>query len=208
MSVYLYDEAILNRIRTVLGEDTIHIITPEKVFTKSNNKGDDPIFPGVSLYRPSYSLSTLGKTMSGYRVGRQEYSETLNQIISTRALPISINYQIDVYTRYREQNDELTKELLWFFSLYPLHKLTLTFDDYEKTIEFNVFLGDEITDNSEINEFENKGQYYRSSFYLTVDSAQLFLLSPTDKPKLEVVVKSYDLKGNMLDETILNKTTE
>lgn len=204
MSVYLYDNAIVKRIRDVLGNEKIHIITPEKVFTKSNVTKDEPIFPGVSIYRPSYNLSTLGKTMSGYRVGRQEYSDTLNQIISTRALPIVINYQIDVFTRYREQNDELTKELLWFFTLYPRHNLTLTYDGYEKTIEFNVFLGDEITDNSDINEFENRGQYYRSTFNLTVDSAQLFLLSPSATPSLEVTLQSYDLKGNKFNEKIFS----
>lgn len=206
MSVYLYDNAIVNRIRTILGSNSIHIIPPEKAFTKSLVEEDDPIFPGVSIYRPSYSLSTLGKTMTGYRVGRQEYSETLGQIISTKSIPISINYQVDVFTRFREQNDELTKELLWFFTLYPQHKITLKYDEYEKTVEFNVFLGEDITDNSDISDFENRGQYYRTSFYLTVDAAQLFLLNPSEEPKLEVTIESYDLKGNLLDEKVFNQT--
>lgn len=204
MSIYLYDEALTNRLRTVIQDEEVHIITSEKMFTKSKDSHDNPVFPAVSLYRPSYSLSTLRRTITGYRVGQSDYDEVSHQIYSTRTLPISINYQVDVWTRRREQNDELVRELLWFFTLYPQHKIIITYENFERAITFNAFLGEEITDNSDINNFENQGQYYRSTFNLTVDEAQLFLVDTTPKPKFGITVQSYDLKGNLLDESVLN----
>lgn len=204
MSVYLYDEALINRIRTVIQDKKVHIITPEKMFTKSNDKHDAPKFPAVSIYRPSYNLSTLRRTITGYRVGQSDYDEVSARIYSTKTLPISINYQVDVWTRKREQNDEFVRELLWFFTLFPQHKIIITYEDFERAITFNAFLGEEIIDNSDINNFENYGQYYRSTFNLTVDEAQLFMVDTTPKPSFGIKVQSYDLKGNLLDETIFD----
>ena len=53
-------------------------------------------------------------------------------------------------------------------------------------------------DNSEIAEFENRGQYYRSTMSLVVDEAQLFyikIINPLDDKKAE-----FDENGNLKDK--------
>lgn len=193
MSVYFYDKAITDRMRQIIRDDRVDIITPEKAFSKSLHKDDDIQMPAVSLYRPSYSLSVLNRSMPGYRQGIYT-NDTEGKLYSTQYLPITINYQCDVYTRTRIQNDELVRELLWYFTLYPQLKMTIDYQNYKQSFTFNVFLGDQLTDNSDINEFENRGQYYRTTFEMVVDEAQLFKVNVEsyDEVKCTVIAVSPD----------------
>ena len=68
---------------------------------------------------------------------------------------------------------------------------------------------EQIVDNSEINEFENRGQYYRSTFEIVVDEAQIFMVKTTDYNKIKVTLKSYDAEGVEFDsEEIYNYSQE
>lgn len=203
MSVYLYDTAITERIRNVLQDPNIHIVPSEKMFTKSKDANDNPAFPAVSIFRPSYSLSTLNKSISGYRIGRHEYSAESNKLYATQTLPITINYQVDVWTKDRIQNDELVRELIWFYTLYPQQKLTLTYENYRRDFTFNCFVNEEITDNSNISEFEDKGQYYRTTFTLVVDEAQLFMVNIKPLPSIIATLEAYDMEGAKFDESMI-----
>lgn len=198
MAVYFYDQALVDRTRKVLKDQDVHIITNEKMFTKSKDKLDNPIFPAVSYTRDGYSLTTVGKNFSLYRRGRLENDGT-GKLYQTKSLPIEINYQCDVWTRTRESNDELTRELLWFFTYYPEHTIHLSYDGFERNTKFHVFLGDEIVDNSAINEFEDIGQYYRSSFTLRIDEAQLFLVNSSDYTKIKYTLSSYTAENEVFD---------
>lgn len=209
MSVYFYDKAIVDRIRTIINDPEVNIITNEKMFTKSKDSNDDPTMPAVSLYRSGYSLSTLNRNIVMYRKGRFSKDSETSKLYFTQALPITINYQVDVWTRTREQNDEFVRELLWYFTLFPEHRIQLEYEQYKKDIGFHVFLGEQIVDNSEINEFENRGQYYRSTFEIVVDEAQIFMVKTTDYNKIKVTLKSYDAEGVEFDsEEIYNYSQE
>ena len=208
MSVYFYDKAITDRIRTVIGDPDVHIITSEKMFTKSKDAHDDPEMPAISLYRSGFSLSTLNKNIVMYRRGRYERDPETHSLYFTQALPISITYQVDVWTRTREQNDEFVRELLWYFTLFPEHRIQLTYENFNQSVGFNVFLGDQVIDNSEINEFENRGQYYRSTFEISVDEAQIFMVRKTDYDKIKITVKSYDSEGVEFDSAEIRNYTE
>ena len=180
MSVYLYDEAIVNRIKSVIGNQEVNVITAEKAFTKSMESADAPQLPAISLYRDKFTLTTQVRNMAAYRTGRTEASDD-NVVYRTQSLPITISYQIDVWTRKREQNDEFVRDLIWFFTLYPEHKLTLRYAGFVRDVKFNTFLDEDIVNNSQINDFEDKGQLYRSTFGLTVDEAQLFKVSSVNQ---------------------------
>ena len=191
MSVYLYDEAIANRLKTVLASGDVNIITPEKAFTKSFEGQDNPQFPAVSIYRDSYTLTFETRNMTMYRRGRIEEDSELN-LFATKALPIIIRYQIDVWTKTRQQNDEFVRDLIWFFTLYPEHKMTLKYSGFERTIKFNTFLEEDVVNNSQINEFEDKGQYYRSTFNIRVDEAKLFMVNPIGTANFDYEIISID----------------
>lgn len=212
MSVYLYDEALINRIRTVINDNTVSVIPFEKVFTKQADAHDDPPMPIVSVYRQGYSLTNNGtRNIVGYRGGRvNDVIDTQNETTiryNQQYLPITIRYQIDVWTRNRQQNDEFVRELLWFFMLYPENQIVLQYDNHDQIIKFNTFLEDDITDNSEINEFENRGQYYRATFNIYVDEAQLFYIKPNIPfTSITYILDSYTLEGVKFDSAVRSFT--
>lgn len=191
MSVYLYDEAIVNRIKSVLGNQEINIITAEKAFSKSMESQDSPQLPAISLYRDKFTLTKEVRNMPSYRTGRTEASED-NLVYRTQSLPITINYQIDVWTRKREQNDEFVRDLIWFFTLFPEHKLTLRYAGFVRAVKFNTFLEEDIVNNSQINDFEDKGQVYRSTLGLYVDEAQLFMVTPVNQVVFDFEILSLE----------------
>lgn len=210
MSVYFYDKAIVEKTRKIINDSDVHIINNEKMFTKSRVAGDDVVMPAVSIYRDGYQLSDLNSGMPMYRQGRTIYDSGQEKLFTVRAIPIIIKYQFDVWTRTREQNDEFVRDLIWFYKLYPEHTIHLSHKATDSSpevtfdVKFNVFLEENIVDNSDINEFENKGQYYRSTFNLTVDEAQLFMINEmAPYNSFNITVKSYDMEGAELDnETI------
>ena len=156
MSVYIYDKAITEKFKEILGDPRISIVPFESAFRKSGVDGDDVTLPFVSISRQGWSLTQQTKNITGYMVGKPK---TKNDIYYTNAyLPIEIHYNIDIVTRNREENDELCRELILYIHRHP---------------EFHWFLGNDVIDNSEISEFENRGQYYRSTLSMVVDEAQL-----------------------------------
>ena len=181
MSVFLYDEALTNRLKSVLvNVNGINIIPVERAFTKSFEAQDNPEMPAVSLYREGFSIKPDLRNMASYKRGWNE-EDTEGKLYNTKVLPISVRYQIDTWTRTREQNDELTRDLVWFFTLYPEHKMTIKYGGFTRDIKFNTFLELDVTNNSQIAEFENRGQYYRSTLGLIVDEAQLFFVTTQNK---------------------------
>lgn len=195
MSVYLYDKAIANRLESVLTNvKGINVVPAERAFTKSFDENDNPELPAVSIYREGFSLKQDTRNMTAYKKGRNEV-DTQGTLFNTKALPLSIRYQIDVWTRTREQNDELSRDIIWFFTLYPEHKITVNYGGFVRDIKFNTFLELDITNNSQISEFENRGQYYRSTMGVIVDEAQLFMVSSQNKLNFEfeiISVESFD----------------
>ena len=78
-----------------------------------------------------------------------------------------------VVTRNREENDELCRELILYIHRHPELIAEVTYLGITQRFGFHWFLGNDIVDNSEIAEFENRGQYYRSTLSMVVDEAQL-----------------------------------
>ena len=171
MSIYIYDKAIIEKFKEILGDPRISIVPFESAFRKSGVDGDDVTLPFVSISRQGWSLTQQTKNITAYMVGK---SKTKNDIYYTNAyLPIEIHYNIDIVTRNREENDELCRELILYIHRHPELIAEVTYLGITQRFGFHWFLGNDVVDNSEISEFENRGQYYRSTLSMVVDEAQL-----------------------------------
>lgn len=171
MSVYIYDKAIVEKFKEILGDPRISIVPFENAFRKSGVDGDDVTLPFVSISRQGWSLTQQTKNITAYMVGK---SKTKNNIYYTNAyLPIEIQYNMDIVTRNREENDELCRELILYIHRHPELIAEVTYLGITQRFGFHWFLGNDIVDNSEIAEFENRGQYYRSTLSMVVDEAHL-----------------------------------
>ena len=179
MSVYLFDESLISSLRSILSDNRVSIITAEKAFTKAGAINDDVALPLVTVWRPSYSLISFQRSTPGIYRGEpvQTYQNSSGATVfdMLKYLPIHINYQFDVFTKTRQENDELARDLIWYFTLYPQITLTIPYG-LNMPITWNLFFSDEVTDNSQISEFENSGQYYRTTLNCYTDEGKLFLV--------------------------------
>ena len=171
MSVYIYDKAITEKLKDILGDPRISIVPFENAFRKSGVDGDDVTLPFVSISRQGWGLTQQTKNITAYMVGKPKIK---NDIYYTNAyLPIQIQYNLDIVTRNREENDELCRELILYIHRHPELIAEVTYLGITQRFGFHWFLGNDVVDNSEISEFENRGQYYRSTLSMVVDEAQL-----------------------------------
>lgn len=98
----------------------------------------------------------------------------LEKSLQLNAIPISITYQIDVYTRYLKEADEISRNLVFNIINFPKLPVTFTYNNYEYTHNSNIRLNDTIEDNSSIPERLSLGQFSRLTLSILVDDAYLW----------------------------------
>lgn len=204
MSIYIYDKAITEKFNEILGDSRISIVPFETAFRKSGVDGDDVTLPFVSISRQGWSLTQQTKNITAYMVGKPKVKKDIHY--TNAYLPIEIQYNIDVVTRNREQNDELCRELILYIHRHPELIAEVTYLGITQRFGFHWFLGNDVVDNSEISEFENRGQYYRSTLSMVVDEAQLLYVEkyvPVKEIQIKFIVQEVTEKYPPI-ETIAN----
>lgn len=202
MSTALYDTALVNKIKGWINETQLQVYGPNETSrmfeVMADTSDDSPIkLPFISISRDrGFKIINEGTTRrplsyDGATIGVDEtgaYSKVLN------AIPISIEYQIDVYTRYAEEADILIRNLIFNFVNYP----TLSID-IPKVDTFNhtarITLGDSITDNSDIKERFVTGNLTRLSLNISIDDAYLWDVRKLHNVDIDLVY--YDIHHEM-----------
>lgn len=184
MSLALYDKALLNKIQKWVKDDTIKITSPNetrRLFEYIADINDDkPInLPLIALRRDSSVeiLNTNKKplTFDGKTI---VYSTTERGIPFKgnilNAIPISLKYQLDIYTRYFEEADEYSRNFIFNFINYPLLTVEIPYNNSNLTANATIKLNSELTDNSDIPERLVPGQFTRMTLQLYIDDAYLW----------------------------------
>ena len=178
MSVYLYDDAILKKLEswadgtsmTVLGvEDTRRLFEIE-----SDVRNDEPIkLPILSLKRQSsFDILNISKTpMANYGI---TLSATEQNSTKLNGIPISIRYQLDVYTRHYKEADEYIRNLLFNIIDYPKIRIEIPYEGVNYIHDSNMVLSDTVTDNSSDTMRLNFGQFTKLSIEFNVPDAYLW----------------------------------
>ena len=178
MSTYLYDEALENKIKYWTEDTNVHIYGPNQTrrlfMTIANETNDKPIeLPLISISRiGGFNILNQSKQPLAYSAltiqANQEKGMKLN------AIPIDLQYQIDVYARYYKDADEIARNLVFNFIRYP--KIQITVPYYEQNIlhSSKISLSSEVQDNSDIPERLIAGQFTRLSFSIHIDDAYLW----------------------------------
>ena len=174
MSVKSYDDAIINKFRSVFNDDTIYILPVENAirFTAQLNR-DTVRFPMISTTRLGYSIISNEVNFQAKRIGSFTERDGENNNIFAQSIPIRIEYQMDIFTVDRQSCDEIVRELIFFFAQHPT--LVAHFQ-YGLNIDhnFNIFLNDDIVDNSDTVEHVNNGVMFRNTLTFYTDDARLF----------------------------------
>ena len=219
MATYLYDEALLEKIKgwtratqmKVLGvNDTNRLFefigdkTNDKpitlpLITISRNRGYQIINNGTTKRALSYEGASYNKNI--YNKGTEDAYSTTNTVA---AIPISISYQIDVYTRFAKEADILMRNLVFNLINYPSFEIEVPTAHIKHVARLT--LGDVIEDNSDIPERFIAGNFTRLSVNISVDDAYLWDARELRDTSIDIVL---DDTGEEWvwneDETILEK---
>lgn len=189
MSVYAYDEAVVQDLRRIFSDGRIHIIPPEDAFDLIGTLQKDNIrFPLITLARPGWLLSDnkpqhmifegLPDKITDSKIEVPEHRtdgfDSSFKVIRLQAIPIRINYQVDIWTESRLENDNIMRELIWYYTLHPTLKVKIVYDDIERLHNFNLFFDADVEDNSDIVSHKEKGRFFRQTISMYTDDAYLW----------------------------------
>ena len=178
MSVELYDNAFVEKLKKWTLDTDVSVMTPSDtrrmmsiIADKSN---DSPIqLPLISLKRPGgfTVLQTGSRPLN--KVGMRLFS---NKDIGKRlrAIPISIPYQIDIYTRYQDEADEFARNIVYNIINSPRLDVVIPYHDENYIHSSNIYMSGDVENTSDIPERLVSGQFTRMSIQIVVDDAYLF----------------------------------
>ena len=180
MSVNLYDKALLEKLNNWTKDSELHIVGPDearRIFEViADETNDKPLsLPMIVLTRPGgYSIDPQGLAKHPLSYNGAKLHANEDKSVLLNGIPIKIPYQLDVYTRYFEQADEYTRNIVFNIVNYP--KLTITIPYYNENYrhDSNIRLDGDIDDNSSIPERLIAGQFTRMTMRLNIDDAYLW----------------------------------
>ena len=96
-----------------------------------------------------------------------------SNIISLNAIPVSIPYQVDVYTRYQKENDLYMRNLIFNFINYPTLQVQFNYNGVPIEHNGNIVLGETVSaDQPSIKLFAD--QICRQTLSIVIDDAYLW----------------------------------
>ena len=185
MSVKSYDDAIINRFREVFNDNTISILPVENAIRFSAQlRKDNLTFPMISTTRLGYSIVRNQVNFNAKMVGSFKTRDGENNNVFAQSIPIRIEYQLD----------EIIRELIFFFEQKPTLQAHFEYGlDFDHN--FNLFLNEDIVDNSDTVEHENTGVMFRNTLTFYTDDARLFRSKKQIQGNVAASVKHMKRKG-------------
>jgi len=106
--------------------------------------------------------------------------------VQLNAIPISIDYRLDVYTRYLAEADEYIRNIIFNMVNYPKLTVIIPYRDANYTHNSNVRINPDVQDNSNIPERLIAGQFTVLSLSLFIDDAYLWDVRVRDNYSIDV----------------------
>lgn len=197
MSFGCYDRAIIQNFRDIFDDSRISILPVEDAFRfVSQLNRDDLKFPLISTTRLGVTILTSEINQESKTVGHFVGRDGDNNNLFAQTIPIRIEYQIDIFTVERDTCDEITRELIFYFLQHPT--LVAHFD-YGLNIDhnFNLFLNEDVVDNSDTLEHINSGVKFRNTLTFYTDDARLVRSRKSKQGEVVADVRTMPRKKNI-----------
>lgn len=196
MGLYLYDEALTNKIKKWTSNASVRIYSPNDTYqlfsTISDSNNDSPLqLPLISISRPGgYTILNMQKrplTFDGMRL-----DSVPQRSMQLNAIPISIEYQFDIYCRYLKEADEYARNLIFNIINYPKLTINIPYENYDLAHNSTIRLSSSVEDNSDISERIITGQFSRLTLGVMIDDAYLFDIHARDNKYIDAFVGTDD----------------
>lgn len=201
MSASLYDELVKRKIAGWIVDPEMTVLGPDetaRLFQKiADVNNDKPIsLPLIAISRdrdielPLTSkrpLTHMGMTFNS----KDGISDHLNGI------PMKLGYQLDIYTRYKDQAEEYVRNFAFNLINHPAMTLQIPYNDCNLEYVSYLHLKSPISDNSDIQQRLVPGQFTRMTMRFGLDDAYLFSYNHKVIPKISEVWIGYDVTFNV-----------
>lgn len=178
MAVRFYDEALINKLKKWTQDTDVTLLgvneTKRRFEVLADKTNDAPIkLPLITLSRNGgYTILSKYKKPLSYDGNR--FVQTSDSAALLNGVPISIQYQIDIYTRYLEEADEYARNIVFNIINYPKLNIEIPYEDLGIRHDANIVLSSDVDDNSDIPERLIPGQFTRLTIGIVIDDAYLF----------------------------------
>ena len=172
--LYLYDKVIVEKFKKLFNDNRITIQPPENAIRYVAQLEDDNVnFPLISLNRTNWSIRFNDLNFAQSRTGVLNRVNDDSTLSVMKVIPIRLEYQIDVYTVDKPSNDEIYRELLFYFLNNPTLEVEIPYT-LDTSHVFNLYFNEDISDNSDTVEHVNRGVLYRYTSTWFTNDAYLF----------------------------------
>lgn len=179
MSVTLYDEAVLQKLRYWTSKTNVHVYSVEETTrlfqVMADENKDSPVkLPLIALKRVGgYTISNPNKKPLTFD-GASIKMDLDNQLISNlNAIPITIMYKLDIYARHLKEADAYARNFVYNFINYPTLQIMFKYNGLEVEHNANIILSNNVEDNSSIPE-KRLDQFSRLTMTFEIQDAYLW----------------------------------
>lgn len=200
MAIKLYDEAVANKINSWLPKSKnrkIQVLKPDetkRLFTiESDEKNDKPLsLPLIAISRDT-TIDIKQPTMVPMSFDGLMLESDGIHTLQLNAIPISLSYQLDIYTRRFDEGDELLREFIFKLINNPQIVIELPYNGQKLKHVSTIRLQNQAEDTSDVQERLFSGQFTRWTLRFDIDGAYLFSIPYVDNVSIgsiEVDVKN------------------
>lgn len=178
MSVYLYDEAFIDKLRNWTKDTQIQVFSPDdtkrlyEVIADKNN--DKPIELPIICLRRQTNLNITNQGKRPLTFDGMTLAQSQEVAIKLNAIPMTINYQLDIYTRYMKEADEFLRNLTFNIINYPKLTIKIPYNGFDVYHNGFIRMSEEVNNTSDIPERLVNGQFTRYTFNIMIDDAYLW----------------------------------
>lgn len=179
MALYFYDIALLNKLRYWTDKTNLAIYGPDEtqrlfevIGTETNDKKIK--LPLLCLRRSGgYEILNINKKPLTYDGKIMQRGGGVSTQFD--AIPIQINYQLDIYAKYLQEADSYARNLVFNIINYPTMKISIPYGEDQYLQHYaNVRVASSVEDNSSIPERMVPGLFTRLTLSLNIDDAYLW----------------------------------
>ena len=198
MSVALYDKMVKNKIAGWVIDPNMVILGPdetEELFKhQADIKDDKPItLPLIAISRDRDINIELTAKRPLTHMGKS-FNYNSNSVDHLNAIPITINYQLDIYTRFQTEAHEYARNFVFNIVNHPSMELLIPYNDSNLSYISYMSLMSPISDNSDIPQRLVPGQFTRMTMHFSLKDAYLFSYSYKNIPKITQIEIVPELK--------------
>lgn len=187
MAINYYDEALANKIQDWVCDPNIHIYRPEELSwmlqSKSDESKDKPLsLPFIALSRDTeINIENANKRPMTYDgMALRLYDNATGKEVHLKsgyklnAIPMSLSYQLDIYTKRLVEATEYVRNFIFNLVNYPTVTITIPYNGVNLEHKSTIQVESQVQDNSDIPQRLYPGQFTRFTIRFSIDDAYLF----------------------------------